>query len=240
MPSGCFFLEDQLEAGRRYTLAGDEWVHAKRVTRARVGDDVVLVNGEGVSAQALVRVMDRDSLQLEVLSITVQLRPATTLILGIPFLRHIDFVVEKGVELGVDTFCLFPAERSERAEASASAQRRLRALTIAAIKQSGRAFLPKLCYCGSLQEAIAVAPRPLVWAQKAVHAQPLEQLPGESTCLSLFVGPESGWSDNEQTLLANAGPAVLLHDTILRAETAAIVGAYAGFCWLNRGINGSA
>lgn len=239
MPSNTFFLESPLAEGEVLSLEDEEFHHAKAVMRVSKGETLHLVNGKGVEAEGSIQSIEKKSLSLLILSRVEHTPKIQRLTLGVPLLRasHLDFVIEKGVELGVDQFLLFPADLSERKEWSPALQRRLKAICVAALKQSGRLFLPELTYKNSLKEAFLFAPRPLVWADISSEAKTLEnRLQGEKERkeLSLFIGPEAGWSIKEKKLFNESGPPIWLHDTILRAETAGMIGAYAGFCWLKQ------
>ena len=62
------FFSEQLIAGPRVTLAGDEARHLAAVMRAQPGDDVTLFDGSGVEfAARIVRVGKRDA-ELEIMS----------------------------------------------------------------------------------------------------------------------------------------------------------------------------
>lgn len=239
MPSNSFFLDDALEVGSLLFLEEEEFHHAKSVMRVREEEKVILLNGKGVAAEAIIQSIEKRRISLQVLSKRACVPKTTTLTLGVSLLRpsHFDFVIEKGIELGVDTFLLFPADLSERKDFSDSLQRRLHALSIAALKQSGRMFLPKLLFLDSLKQALLHAAGPVLWADISPQAKPLEQALAqekERKELSIFIGPESGWSEKEKKLFNESRPPIWLHDTILRAETAGIIAAYVGYCWLNR------
>ena len=241
MPSNCFFLDEPFHEGSLVSLGDEEVHHAKGVSRVREGEEVSLFNGKGSVAKALIHSIERKKIVLLVESVEIVPPPNKKLVMGISLLRpgHLDFVIEKGTELGVEKFILFPADLSDRRECSQELKRRLNALLIAALKQSGGLFLPKVCYASSLEEALSFADKPLVWADIAEDSRPLGEALSdveERTCLSLFIGPESGWTEKERKSFRCYGPPIWLHDTILRAETAGIIGAYTGFCWL-RGLD---
>jgi 16S rRNA (uracil1498-N3)-methyltransferase len=238
MPANCFFLDDPLVAGTRLFLEEEEFHHAKSVMRIQQGEKVQLVNGKGVEAEGQVESIEKRRISLRVTSAIEHPPKETKLTLAISLLRpaHLDFVIEKGVELGVDQFLLFPAHLSERG-ASDSLFRRLKALSISALKQSGRMFLPEIVYLDSLSQALLVAPKPILWADISPQAQKTEVALAqqkERKELTIFIGPEGGWSDKEKKLFNQSGPPIWLHDTILRAETAGMIAAYVGYCWLKR------
>jgi 16S rRNA (uracil1498-N3)-methyltransferase len=236
MPSDCFFVDASLDIGSCPFLEEEEFHHAKSVMRIKEGETIYLVNGRGSEAQAVVHSIEKRRISLQVVSKQDHPPKETKLCLGLSLLRqtHLDFVVEKGVELGVDQFLIFAADRSER-DLSQSHHRRVKALSIAALKQSGRKFLPEFVYVNSLEQALLLAPKPVVWADISPQAKTLDEALAQEKKwreLTIFIGPESGWSEREKKLFNDSGPPIWLHDTILRAETAGIIAAYVGYCWL--------
>lgn len=234
MPSNWFFLDQDLVEGSFFLLEGEEFHHAKDAMRVREGEEITLVNGKGAEAAAAIHAIEKKKILVCIQSVLEHTRKPFEFTLGISLLRsgHLDFVVEKATELGVDRLLLFPADLSERKESSSGLQRRLRAVSIAALKQSGTFFLPELVFCHSLKEACSQCGF-LLWADIAPDARWLSEIEAQDTKrTALFIGPESGWSDQERKLFHESGPPICLHDTILRAETAGVVGAYACLHWL--------
>lgn len=227
-----FFIQaEEFTPGAIVTLEGPEFHHARDVLRIGPEESVDLINGRGCLASGIVESIERHRCLIRILSSATHEPPKTLLCLGLSLLRpnHLDFAIEKGTEVGVDRFVLFHADRSDRKDLPPSIHRRLEALLIAATKQSGRLFLPQICFAPSVAEALTLLPSPHLWADLSVNATSLASrltsLPSDRSP-SILIGPESGWSDREREVLSKSGPPVLLHTNVLRAETAAIVGAY--------------
>ena len=224
-----FYIDtEELLPGAFVTLEGPEFHHARDVLRIEPGESVTLINGRGLIASGVVEAFERRLCRIRVLS-SERTAPLPPVCLGLSLLRpnHLDIAIEKGTEVGVDLFVLFQAERSERRPISPSLTRRLEALLTAATKQSGRLFRPQLRFASSLAEALSLLPAPILWADLSSDASPiLSRLTTLQQPPSILIGPESGWSENERAVLSAYGPPVLLHETVLRAETAAIIGAY--------------
>jgi 16S rRNA (uracil1498-N3)-methyltransferase len=227
-----FFIDaEELSPGAIVTLEGPEFHHARDVLRIGPEESVNLINGRGSIASGVVEAIERHRCLIRILSSERHDPPSTLLSLGLSLLRpnHLDFAIEKGTEVGVDRFVLFHADRSERKDLPPSLQRRLDSILIAATKQSGRLFLPQICFASSLAEALTLLPSPHLWADLSVNATSLASrlstLHSDQTP-SILIGPESGWSDREREILSKNETPVLLHSNVLRAETAAIVGAY--------------
>ena len=228
-----FFIDiEEFSPDALVTLEGPEFHHARDVLRIGPDESVDLINGRGWIASGVVQSIERHRCLIRILSAKSQAAPKTLLCLGLSLLRpnHLDFAIEKGTEVGVDRFVLFHADRSDRKDLPPSIHRRLEALLIAASKQSGRLFLPQICFASSLAEALTLLPSPHLWADLSADATSLAlrlaSIPSDQTP-SILIGPESGWSDRERGVLSKKEAPVLLHTNVLRAETAAIVGAYA-------------
>ena len=231
---GCyrFFVDvGSFTSQEEIVLEGSEAHHARRVMRVEIGDRVSLVNGKGWHARATVEAVEKRKLLFRVLSCEEVEPPSTELWLGLANLRsnHLDFAIEKGVEVGVDHFVLFIADGSEIKAISEARQRRICALIQAAVKQCGRIFSPKIQIVHRVKQALQIMPKQMLWAHLSDKTKTLSSELGNldrkrSVCLC--IGPEKGWSDREVALLGEHGQSVSLHENVLRSETAAIVGSY--------------
>src|SRR5690242_5496216 len=114
MPAHRFFL-DTTFSHKTALLEGDEFHHLKNVMRARIGDSIEIVNGRGALVHARLIEIKNSSALLEITQKIDQPSPSHTLILAQAFTRPalLDWIIEKGTELGADEFWLFPGEQSE-------------------------------------------------------------------------------------------------------------------------------
>lgn len=197
-------------------VPGDEDMHhLSRVLRLRNGQTVSVSDGRGAwrtcewRADELVTVGD----------VMTQPRPGPTLTVALSPVKgdRTEWAVEKLVETGIDRIVvLAPVERSvvrwDDARARANIERYGR-ITRAAASQSRRVWLPVVEGPLPLAEVLA--------ATGTAVAEPggTRDLTGIST---LVVGPEGGFTADE---VAGARASVDLGDTILRADTAAVVAA---------------
>lgn len=216
MPDNRFYTPDALFPGINVRLSPIEEHHLK-VMRKRTGDRVELVNGKGELATAQVGPQS-----LKVLSVEKVSPPSKQVILAQALLKPklLDFVIEKGTELGATSFYLFPGDRSEKEGLSTNQAERLTHLMISALKQCGRLYLPTLTLLSTLYDW---PPQeiPIAYGTFSLGAEPLRPSPDS---LILLIGPEGGLSPSEENHLAslpNSQP-ISLNTNILRAETAAI------------------
>lgn len=144
-------------------LRGDEHHYLARVRRARVGDVVELVDGEGRRARAIIEAMSSDTSMLRVESPedVVALPPLVRVLLPLIKGDRMDVALEKLVEVGADQIVVWPAARSvvkldgDKKDARVA---KYQAAMQAAARQCGRAQLPTVTLANDLASAIAALP----------------------------------------------------------------------------------
>ncbi|MBI3901056.1 MAG: 16S rRNA (uracil(1498)-N(3))-methyltransferase [Chlamydiia bacterium] len=206
------------------SLEGEEAHHALSVMRKKEGSIVELINGKNVLAKAEIISTTKRSLRLRVIS-SLSASPPSSIILCQALIRpnKLDFIMEKGTELGMTELWLFPAERSEKISLSPHQQTRLHALSIAAMKQCGRLDLPTLSLKPPLLQWSSL-PYPAYFGETAPHAPPFLSLYKKASGVLFFIGPESGFSPHEEEHLRSLhAQGVRLHPHTLRTETAPLV-----------------
>jgi len=227
MPAERFFTENPLLLHQELLLIDTEFHHLIHVMRAKEGDKIELVNGLGSLAQAHIEKIKKKGARLRITHVLNEPPPQSEMILAqaIPRLNRLDFILEKGTELGMTQIWLFPAQQGERKELTPHQLERMRAVTIAAMKQCGRLHLPKISIKTPLNQ----------WKKPEQHAFYGDVDPA-ATCFKptdipidigagvlFYIGPESGFSDEETKTLQKLGArGVKLNPNILRTDTAAL------------------
>ncbi len=216
MPHNRYFHDAPFHEHEKIVLSDAE-SHHLRVSRPRIGDAMELVNGR--NQLALARLVDQGRLEIEQIS---ERPPPRQIILAmaLPKMNHLEWVIEKGTELNATAFWLFTGMLSEKEGLSPNQLDRLRALSIAAMKQCGRLDLP----------SIEVKPPLLKWEKPAgtlifgeLDAPYLWKLsPVLNDPIIIFIGPEKGFDPKERAFLQQSlgAQAVKFHPNTLRAETA--------------------
>ena len=207
--------------------------HAQ-VLRLQPGDLLQLFDGAGGAWTGEVVAMGRQDVQARALALrTAQALPArsVTLAVGMPANERMDWLVEKGTELGVTRLVPLVTERTVvRLQGERAAKRVAHWLAIAAgaCEQSGRDMLPTIEPIQSLSQWLGSARRDPGAFQMRLSLAPGARLsedvvlaPGQPVIAAL--GPEGGWSAAEEQALAGAGfEPVSLGQAVLRSETAAL------------------
>lgn len=226
MPKDRFFFEQPLVKDTTIKLEGEEFHHLVNVMRIKINEEIEIVNGQGQLAIASVQSIQKKLASLLVREVIFQEATPFSIILAqsLPRPNRLDFILEKATELGVTEIWLFPGQTSERKLLSENQLERCHTITVSAMKQSGRLYLPKILIKESLEHLSFTLPAffgdvepnaPLfldVW-----HKKPADK------GLIFFIGPEAGFTDTEITALKTKGAlGVKLNPNILRTDTAAI------------------
>ena len=225
MPIDRFYLDDPLEPSTQTELTGQELHHLSHVTRARVGNEIQLVNGKGSLAIAEILEINKNTAFLNIQSrLSKDPVPFRSVIAqAIPRQNRLDMIVEKSTELGMDELWLFPGKLSEKKELKENQLFRLRKIAISAMKQSGRLFLPEIKLIPPIRQWQS-QPLPVYFGDIDADAEPFlkvwEASPDEEG-LIFVIGPESGLHEDEiQQLKELHAIGVKLHQHILRTDTA--------------------
>jgi 16S rRNA (uracil1498-N3)-methyltransferase len=210
-------------------LTDDECIHA-RALRLREGDLVLLSNGVGLCAEAVVSTLGKVMLECAITTIlTNHNEPHIRLHLALGILdnrERMEMAVEKGTELGMIAFTPLLTDHSQRDRVNSD---RLHAKALAALKQSQRSRLPRIMSAVTVEDFLRANAEAFVILADAQEGQvPLglrEQLSAKEQDIWLVIGPEGGFSERELHLLKPRANALWqLGGTRLRAETAAIIG----------------
>lgn len=218
-----FYLNGNWKEGDTARLEGTEHHHMIHVVKIRVGEEVELLNGRGLRGVCVLKTSDKRSALLEVQAVKQEPLPPPRFILALPLMRpsKLEWVIEKGTEIGADAFWLYPADHSEKEALSEHQLERLGHIAISAMKQCGRADLPPIRLLPGLKELLQEAPLPRLFGDVELSGKKLSELRPQT---ALFItGPERGFSQDETALLKLKGQGVHLPTHTLRAETAPIV-----------------
>src|SRR5262245_14726334 len=116
MPADRFFLNSDLKAKAIVLLEGQEHHHLAHVMRFNEGEVVELVNGRGDLATGKIGEIGKKNVAIELESVSRKEEISSRIYLGVPFMRpsKLEWIVEKGTELGVSAFLFYPAKYSEK------------------------------------------------------------------------------------------------------------------------------
>jgi 16S rRNA (uracil1498-N3)-methyltransferase len=234
-----FFCETPLAASQRIELPDALSHHALRVLRLADGDAVTLFDGQGGQYPAVLRVEGRRALaDLGAHEpVETELRGRLVLIQGLASGDKMDWIVEKAVELGVTELRPVAAERSVLRLAGPRLDKRLahwHAIARAAAEQCGRNRLMNILPPVPLAACLESVDGPALFCHPEGPQDFRTVVSEVHDRLTLMVGPEGGWSPEEQALAQRRGlQGVRFGPRVLRTETAGLALASAATALLD-------
>ncbi|MBU1188886.1 MAG: 16S rRNA (uracil(1498)-N(3))-methyltransferase [Gammaproteobacteria bacterium] len=226
------YQDQPLQAGMQVQLDARVSHHWLQVLRLRTGEPVWLFNGDGQDYPGQLQVTGKrsGSVLLQTPQVVCGNRwPRLLLCQGMCRGERMDLVLQKATELGVDEIQPLQTQHSQLHLHGTRLRKRMQhwqQVIISACEQSGRACLPSLH-----------PPLPVSALQSAgQHGLCLQLYPGAETSLAaclravsaqttlrIAVGPEGGFSDEENDQFDRIGfVRVSLGNNVLRTETAAM------------------
>jgi len=214
--------------GAEVRVEGDAYKHLFRARRLAVGDRIRVVDGAGRARWSAVGRIDRSTAFLTLGEPAPANDPRRRVDLLVPTLRpeRASWLVEKATEVGVAAIRFLHTERAPR-DFGAGTLARLGRVAAAALEQCHGARLPALTGPHEWSELAALTASAVEHWVLDTAAEMDDPVWNRSVAsAALLIGPEGGWSDRERQELRAAGwQAVGLGSRVLRAETAAVVGA---------------
>lgn len=224
-----FYVHPQEVFKEHFVLRGQEKIHAVQVCRIKIGDRLTAVDGQGRRYQGTIYRIDKDALEVQIEFQDIGFgEPRLQLTLAAAILKgtHFDEVVEKGVEIGVSVFQPLLTQRT-LVVPSDQKQQRWQEKARAAMKQCGRSVCPSIRTPQRLPEFIASlgsSPCFIAHDDDRLAPQTIDGSAAELDAVSVLVGPEGGFSEQEIELcLQHKVHPLLLGKRRLRSETAALV-----------------
>lgn len=225
-----FYYPSPLAIGASITLP-EQVAHHVRVLRLKADATITLFNGEGGEYTASLSAIEKKRVQAEVKAFSpheTELPYSVTLAQALPEGSKMDWIIEKAVELGAAAIQPLAAQRCVMrlsAERAAKKMEHWNGIIVAAAEQSGRNRLAHLAepadfngWVGqqNLHRRVLLSPRAgqslSDWAR---HHPP--------QAVSLVIGPEGGFSEQEESLaLAHGALALSMGPRVLRTETAGL------------------
>jgi len=229
-----FFMAGTNICGGTILITGADAEHAK-VLRLKVGERIVVCDGEKTDHHCTVRRITPDTVEAEVVeSVPCPAEPSVscTILAGLPKQgERSDYIVQKCTESGAAEIVFFVSHRCvARPDAKTLEKKVQRWQRIAeeAAKQSGRGIIPAVSAVGSFSEALDIANRtelPLFMYETGdrVSLKEAVEAAGAVRTAAILTGPEGGFEPFEADLARKVGFRICaMGPRILRCETAPV------------------
>jgi len=225
----CFFAPPESFSQGSLTIRGPEAKHIAVVLRRRPGDIIRVLDGCGVRYSVELTECTSDAIRGHIREKEESLprTPELWLAAGIIRANRMDLLVEKCTELGAHAIVPVFTKRSLSSKGvSDSRLARWQRISVGAMTQTARLFLPKVWSPVSLEELVGMAggDATLLLAHpsgKSMHS--LRENDLSRARVVTCVGPEGDFTPVElEFLIKHEAIPVSLGETTLRAETAAM------------------
>ena len=218
-------------------LRGQEAYHLSKVMRGKCGQEIILCDGQGTDYLAQITDIQKDTVQLELLSSSPnQSEPQcqVTLYVGYPKQDKLEWIIQKGVELGAvrivpffSKFCVVQPKKEKKKTSGISAL-----LWKLPNKAAGVWFqwwkMP-LSYKDMLRQLQQFDVSLFCYE---CGGQPLSSYVSNANTIAIVTGSEGGFSTEEAEQAQQAGAKVIgLGPRILRCETAPLAALAATMAW---------
>jgi len=218
-----FYTPDILE--NYYFLNNEESKHCIKVLRLKTGDTIQLIDGIGGFYQAKIISENPKKCEFEIINkIENYKKRNNKLSIAIAPTKNInryEWFLEKATEIGIDEILPFTSFHSERKNIK---NERLEKVIVAAIKQSIKAYKPKLYELQSFNNLIKTefdGQKFIAYCKTSNHLKN-EYTPNKNALV--LIGPEGGFSEQEIELAKENGfTPISISTSRLRTETAGII-----------------
>jgi 16S rRNA (uracil1498-N3)-methyltransferase len=202
-----------------------ETVHQiKDVLKINIGEEVVVCDGEGKAVIATLKQINKKNAEFSIVKLLPPKKVGKKVVLCAAILKRDNFewLLQKAVEVGVDEIVPIISERTVKI---GSNEKRWQKIIKEAAEQSERQVLPLLHATKPFKDAMKIKNGKILFCDPS--GDTLNESRSKDVGLTVFIGPEGGWSEGEINLAKDTGAEVIsLGDSILRGETAGIVAVY--------------
>ena len=226
----------QLKSDQSVKLKTSEVHYLKRVLRKKKDDLIQIVDGLGHVWKAR---LSHENLVIldwginDLISNKVRVKPLNCLAVVVPK-KGFEEVLRMGTEIGVDVFQPVNSDRRVSQVESESKYLRWQEIIREAVEQSERLWKPQLLRTVDSSEWIKTASfksNPIAIGMTRSNKTKelkfwLDELSPEVSEIWVVIGPEGGWSEQEESTFSKGGcSSITMGDSILRTSTAAISAA---------------
>ena len=223
------------------TLKDDDVFHLSKVMRAKINDQIEVVDQNGKAYLAIVESVNPLHISIvEPILKNNELPIEVILYFALAKSDKNEFVIQKATELGASKVVLFQGQRSVVKFSKDDFNKKLpRYMSIAkeASEQCHREKIPEILFISDLKEIVPSDLNLFAYELDAGNTSSFTSALKENNykSLSVIIGPEGGFSEKEADKLKELGfKNISLGKRILRCETAAVYALSVISCYLEK------
>ena len=207
-------------------LSEEDSRHCVKVLRKNIKDKIHVVDGVGGLFECEIVKSHEKKCEVKILSVEREFEKRNHYLhIAIAPTKNadrIEYFIEKCVEIGIDEITLIQTKHSERKNQKTE---RLEKIAISAMKQSLKAYLPKINELVDFEKFIKNANFEAKFiAHLTDDAKPLKEVVADKKEVLMMIGPEGDFTKEEIGMAKQIGfQVVTLGNSRLRTETAGVV-----------------
>ena len=220
------YFSDKIQSDLVAHLQKEQSHYLKDVMRLKVRDTFSVFNSEG-EWSACVQNYEKKSTKIKILEKVRDKKNEQNIWLAFTPIKQnpLNFIIQKGTELGVQKFVPILSERSAVKDINVE---RIKKVIIESAEQSNRISVPEITKLENLKNFLISFPKKgcLVFCDINCDKSDLKNILSKKDIgpICILIGPEGDFSENERQLILDLKQSqpISLAQNILRAETAAI------------------
>ena len=219
------YFPDKIQSDLSSHLPQDQTHYVKDVMRLKIGDKLSVFNTQG-EWNAVIESYKKNGVKIKIMKKVRDKDNEKNIWLAFSPIKQnpLNFIIQKGTELGVQKFIPILSERTTVREINTE---RIKKIIIEASEQSNRISVPEINKPESLKKFLSQFPKKgtLIFCDINSNQNNLKDiLKNVEGPICILIGPEGDFSENERKIIVNLNQtcSISLAKNILKAETAAL------------------
>jgi len=232
------YFPDKIQSDLSSHLPKEQTHYIKDVMRLKIGDKLSIFNISG-EWNAIIQSYEKKGARIKVMKKVREKENDKNIWLAFSPIKQnpLNFIIQKGTELGIQKFIPILTERSMVREINI---KRIKKIIVEASEQSNRISVPEINSPKSLKDFLLQFPKNgyLIFCDINSDKNSLKKIleKKNNTPLCILIGPEGDFSENERKMIIEQTQtfSISLAKNILKAETAALSAIAIVNYYLNR------
>jgi len=220
------YFSDKIQSDLMAHLPKEQSHYLKDVMRLKVGDTFSVFNSQG-EWKASIQNYEKQTVKIKILEKLRDKKNEKNIWLAFTPIKQnpLNFIIQKGTELGVQKFIPILSERTAVKDINAE---RVKKIIIESAEQSNRISVPEISKLETLKFFLSSFPKKgcLIFCDINCDKSDLKNIVAKKDIepICILIGPEGDFSENERNLIINLeqSKSISLAKNILRTETAAV------------------
>jgi len=220
------YFSDKIQSDLVAYLLKEQFHYLIDVMRLKAGDTFSIFNSQG-EWKASIQNYEKQTVKIKILEKLRDKKSEKNIWLAFTPIKQnqLNFIIQKGTELGVQKFIPILSERTVVKDINIE---RIKKIIIESAEQSNRISVPEIIRLETLKKFISSFPKKgcLVFCDINCDQNDFKKILSkkDQEPICILIGPEGDFSENERNLIINLeqSKSISLAKNILRAETAAV------------------